>query len=803
MSMKYKNNVFIIWKSALLRCASLSVIAVVVTQTHATAVAQENSSIQPASGAVMEEIVVTARKKAENLQRVPIAVSAYSGDKLNVIGATNITEISRFTPGLSLDAGAPISGSSASVTAYIRGVGQNDFNLTIDPGVGIYLDGVYISRSVGGLLDTVDIESIEVLRGPQGTLFGKNTVGGAISITSRAPSDTFNGSSKLIVGSDRRVDISSSVDVPITDNFILRLTGSSTNQDGYVDLFQFDDEALGDRNRIFGRAIADWTITDNLDIRFSIDGTSIDENTAVSSLLQVRESAIFPVFNNIFLNGPTCAPGVPGREADLTCYTASWITDDPHSTNLGTNTPSKTKLWGGSVTASWDAGAFELKSITAYRDLESTFGLDTDNSPIPIVLSLNDYTQDQFSQELQFSGGAMDGRVDWLVGLFYLEETGKDINQLRVSPVQFQSGGSVDNESYAAFVQVNIGLTDNLGVTLGGRYTKETKAFTPNQLVTFVHPAAQAPLPPGSPFPFFLTNPQTTIISGIPQPLSAGDFIVLNEKVEVEANEFTPSISLDYALNDNTLVYASFSEGFKSGGFTQRLFPPEAPTPANPTLPPPAPSFDPEFVKAYEIGLKTVLLENRLRWNSAIFWSDYTDLQIIVADGFAPKVRNAGAANLWGIESEFQAVVSDRFQLEGSVAYLRSEYDEVDPAAAPVTLKSDLVNAPEWTASLGVDIEIWSGRTGHVNGRADLSYRGAHFKDAINTAVLEEDGYTLFSASLTYTSDSENWSVTLGGRNLGDAEYLSSGYADLNFVGAAYGSYGRPREWYLSFTANY
>ncbi len=801
MSVKNKDSVLGVRKRALLICASILVVAI--AQAHSTAMAQEDLSTQATSDSVLEEIIVTARKKEENLQRTPIAVSAYSGDKLDAVGATNITEISRFAPGLSLDAGAPISGSSASVTAYIRGVGQNDFNLTIDPGVGIYLDGVYISRSVGGLLSTADIESIEVLRGPQGTLFGKNTIGGAISITSRVPSDTFNGSSRVVVGSDSRLDVSSSADIPITDKLNVRLTGSSTNQDGYVDLLQFDGEALGDRSRVFGRAIVDWVITDSFDIRLSVDGTSIDENTVVSSLLQVQEGAVFPVFSNIFLNGPTCAPGVPGREANSNCYTASWITGDPFTTNLGSNTPSKTDLWGTSLTANWDAGAVQIKSITAYRDLESTFGLDTDNSPIAIVLSLNDYTQDQFSQELQLSGEARDGRVDWLVGLFYLEETGTDINQVIVSPVQFQSGGSVDNESYAVFTQINIDVTDRLGVTLGGRYTDETKAFTPNQVVAAVHPAAQAPLPPGSPFPFFLTNPQTTIISGIPQPIRAGDSIILNERVETEVSEFTPSISLDFELNESVFVYASYSEGFKSGGFTQRLFPPEAPVPANPTSPPPAPSFEPEYVKSFEFGLKTVLLENRLRWNSALFFSDYTDLQIIVADGFAPKVRNAGAASLWGIESEFQAVVSDRFKLEGSLAYLNSTYDEVDPAAAPVTLESDLVNAPEWTASLGADIEIWAGSTGRVNGRADWSYRGEHFKDAINTAVLEEGGYSLFSASLTYTSASETWSATLGGRNLGDAEYLVGGYADLNFVGAAYGSYGRPREWYLSFTANY
>lgn len=779
--------------------ASLSVL--LLSGVSAEVLAQDGAD-QAADDGRLERVIVTARKVAEDLQETPIAVTAVSSERLFDAGAVDITEIARFTPGLNLDGGAAISGSSSSVTAFIRGVGQTDFNLTIDPGVGIYLDGVYISRSVGALLDTVDVEQIEVLRGPQGTLFGKNTIGGAISITSKKPGDTFSASGTATTGSDDRLDLSLNLDLPVSDALKLRVSAASFNQDGYVERL-VDGEMGGDRRRVFGRVVGLLDVTDALTLEASVDATSIRENGLPFVMLETNDEAVFPTFYNVFLNGADCAPGVPGREANPNCFTPGLLLNDPYTTGANDQFDSDTDLWGAALTGTLVLDAVELKSITSFRSLDSNFGLDSEASQIGLVTTVNDYSQEQFSQEFQVTGEGFDGRMNWLAGLYYLEETGTDINTLETIATDFLSGGDVENESFAAFAQITHDLTDRLSLTIGGRYTDETKSFVPNQRILSVEPAAQAPLPPGSPFPFFLTNPQTTIITGVPQPLLAGDLIVLNEEVTTDAEEFTPSVSLSYRFNTDVSGYVSYSEGFKSGGFTQRLFPPEAPLPSDPTMAPPAPEFQPEFVETIEVGLKTDLFDNRLRWNSAVFFNDYTDLQIIVTEGFAPKVRNAGAASIWGVETEFQALLNDRISIDGSLAYLNAEYDQVDPAAAPVTVSSELVNAPEWSGSLGANVTLWETTTSTVRSRIDWSYTGEHFKDAINTATLRQDAYSLLSANVTYDSLDGNWSVTVGGRNLTDEAYFVAGSSDLNVIGSTVGAYARPREWYLRLTAAY
>lgn len=780
--MKHKKNTKIVEgreiMCKLLMGSALAVLAI----ASAPAFAQQTDGVE-VDASELEIITVTARRVSENLQDSPVAISAFGENAIRERAINNVSDIGKFTPSLSFDSAAAASGSSDSVTVFLRGIGQTDFNMTVDPGVGIYLDGVYISRSVGALLETRDVESIQVLRGPQGTLFGKNTIGGALIVTSRRPDEQLGGNIEATTGSYNRIDVGARINVPVSEDFRFYVSGLALTRDGYVERL-VDGQKKGNQNSYSGRFVAEWDATPDFNLLLSADYTRTRERAVATTLLDVNENAIFPLFHNVFLNAPGCLP--PSPTSNPSCYNAQWLTGDKDKTNESGPNRSVSDVWGVSLNASWDAGPVTIKSITAYRELDSAFAVDIDQSPLAIQRTENDYTQNQFSQEFQLQGDGFGEKLNYTLGLYYQHEGGTDINSLFTAPTDFRSGGSVKNDSYAAFAQFIFHATDNLNLTLGGRYTSEDKRFSPDQEVLRVHPAAQAPLPPGFPTPFFLTNPVTSMAAGSPQPLRVGDIVLPAVQRTTSANEFTPSVTLDYKFTPDMLGYFTFSRGFKSGGFTQRVFPPE----------PEAPAFEPEFARVLEIGVKVELFNRHLRLNSALFDTKYSDLQIIVNDGFAPKVRNAGKARIRGFESEAQLVVTDAFRLTGAVSYLDAEYREVDARAAPVTVDSALANTPKWTANAGITVEPYDGEAGRVVLQGDWSYRSATYKDAINTPSLKQDGYSVFNMSATFDA-AQGWSVTGGITNLTDKRYIISGYSDLNFIGSTYGVYSRPREWYL------
>ncbi len=743
--------------------------------------------------AALEDIVVTARRREENLQNTPVAVTAVTAAMIEERGISNISEIAASTPSLRFDSGAAISGSSNTATVFIRGIGQTDFNLTIDPGVGIYLDGVFISRSVGALIETTDVERIEVLRGPQGTLFGKNTIGGAVSITSRQPDDELRFTGEITGGSFNRFDARASINIPLAEGFSILATGATINRDGNVRRL-IDGDRAGNRNQLFGRLVAraelnpDWTVTAAFDI------TRVRENTIGTTALRIFEQNPSPatigvhfatVWNQAIF-GAQCAPNIASRLTNPNCFNQQYVTGDPDTTFADGNNRSDSDTLGASLTIEGQIGSVGVKSITAYRDLNSIFELDPDNSPLPITTTANDYSQNQFSQEFQFSGSLFNDRLNYLVGLYYLRERGNDINRLSAVVADFTSGGRVENQSYAAFAQLGFEVTDRLSITLGGRFTSEQKNFLPDQFIS-------ADRTPGGQL-LFLSRCFVATVPTIPpnpgcvaDPLlnPNGNRILPFVEVSRSFDEFTPAITVDFQASDDVLAYATFSRGFKSGGFTQRIFPPI----------PATPSFDPEFVTSYEVGIKTELFDRRVRWNSAIFYNDYSDLQIIVAEGFAPVVRNAGSARIWGVESEVQAVVSPWLRVDGSVSYLNARYQQVSPAAFPVTTASRLVNTPEWQFALGATATLYRGDSFEVRARGDVSHSSSLAKDAENTPELIQGAYTLLSASVTVAEPDDAWAVSLGVTNLGDERYLVTGNYNPS-VGTVYGVFNRPREWY-------
>ncbi len=752
--------------------------------------AEAQSASQTDSGQVvsegLEEIVVTARKTEENLQKTPLAITALSGDALEIRQVATITDVGAFAPNVNFQSGSAVGGSSNTVALFIRGIGQTDFNLTIDPGVGLYVDGVYVSRSVGALLDTVDLDRIEILRGPQGTLFGKNTIGGAVSLTTRSPGDSFAATIEGATGSYNRADFKLAVDMPASDILKFRFTGSLQTRDGYVKRLS-DGGSMGNKNSLSGRLVALFEPTNDLSFTFAIDGTRGREEAIGSTLLAANEDAQFAFFSNKVLNAASCgAPGTPTPDND-SCFTDQWVTGDPYTSWASERNRTTLDVWGASLVGEWSLGAVSIKSITAYRELSSTFNLDADNSPVRVLGTTNEYDQNQFSQELQLSGSSISDRLKWVVGLYYLKEKGNDRNEISLSPVTLLSGGLVDNDSYAAFAQGTFEIVDGLRLTLGGRYTNETKRFLPDQYIItdrtgdsffqlsrcFVR---QQPIAPPNP---------TCVADPVVNP--QGNRLLPFSQVKVDASEFTPAVTIDYQASDGVMIYGSYSKGFKSGGFTQRIFPPE----------PATPSFNPEFATTWELGVKTELFDRRLRFNAAAFTTDYSNLQVIVNEGFAPKVRNAGRARINGFEMEIEAAPTRAVRLDASLGYLDAGYREVFASAAPVTLSSRLPEVPKWTAAAGVTATLLESHWGSLRLRGDWTFKGDHFKDAVNSAIIHQPDVSLFSASVTALFLDERLALSVGATNLSNKRYLITGYQDLQALGAAYGVYSRPREWFV------
>jgi iron complex outermembrane receptor protein len=560
----------------------------------------------------------------------------------------------------------------------------------------------------------------------------------------------------------------------VSDRVRTRVSLASFERDGHVVRLS-DGGRMGGRDQLAGRLVTEFDASDRLTFALALDGTRTREEAAALDLLALDEAGLFPVAHNILGNGASCAPGVPGRDSNPLCYTSQWLTESPYATWASDRNESEADVWGAALTATWRTPRFTVKSITAYRDLESRFFLEADGSPLDVANSGNDYSQDQLSQEIQLTGESSDGRTQWLAGLYAMRERGRDVNTLQWAIGGGISGGVVENDSRAAFAQLTRRFGDSWSLTAGIRYTDEDKRFTPEQYLTAFDPTVSAIL-----FGAGLTN-----LSG--GPLVAGDRLLPLVEVKATASEFTPAVTLDYRFDEHAFAYATYSRGFKSGGFTQRVFPPL----------PTAPSFAPEFVDNYEVGLKSELLDRRLRLNAALFYMKYTDLQITVTRFLAPTIENAGEARSRGVELELETLLSDRVRFAAGIGYTDAEYRRVPVNAAPVTPNSRLPNAPEWTANAAFVAELVRGTAGTLTLNADWTYRGEHYKDAANTAALRQGGYGLVGASLDWTSTDERWSLRGGATNLGDVTYLVTGNADPGGGGYVYGVVSRPREWFL------
>ncbi len=735
----------------------------------------------------VEEIIVTARKKEENLQTTPIAVTAVGAADLDARGVATLQSVGAIAPNVHFTANQPTSGLPGATSVFIRGIGQRDFTINIDPAVGVYFDGVYIGRSIGALLDLVEVDRIEVLRGPQNTLFGRNTIGGAINVVSKAPQNEFGGSVRIGAGDEGYFQASANMSIPLSERVRTSIGVYQRQQDGYVDALQYNGALkLGDDNVWGARGALAIDLTDRISVDLSLDYA--DTKTAPAPVVPIKINTLFPVgtvgtgpFNSFFnnslaLTGDAGCRTTSGQATNPKCYGPVWLPASRFATNAvfanerGVKvTPENTlETMGAALTVSAQTPFGQLKSITAQRSFDALTYNDVDFSPFVLFANNHpEYSQEQFSQEFQLVGTTANDRLDYVVGLYHFHETGLEriYNQIITAFNATTNPGAlaqdisrtIDNTSQAIYAQATYKLTDDLSVTGGLRYTESEKIFTLKNI-----------LPTGA-----VDGPYRGVKS---------------------VSKTTPLITLGYEVTPDTYAYATYSKGFRDGGFAARFIG---------ALPRDLPSYNPEFVDSFEIGLKNVLFDRRLRLNLAAFNTDYRDLQV---DATVPPelqisqqstILNLAQATIKGVEAEFDARPTEWLRIDGAIGYLDAQLDEVRggrllSGAFTITTRSKLPMVAEWTGNVGVTVSPRVGKIGRVFARVDFAYESDKMSGIENNPEILLDGRTITNASLRFVPEQGNWEAGLNVRNLTDEEYF---YQKINIqaLNSTFGSIARPR----------
>jgi iron complex outermembrane recepter protein len=756
----------------------------------APALAQSPQAADPqaadpaASAAETGDIVVIARKRTERLIDVPIAITAISGDDVAKLQATDLSGIQGAIPNVNLVQGR---GSTSNANIFIRGVGQPDALQTFDPAVGVYVDGVYISRIQGALFNLYDIDHIEVLRGPQGTLYGKNTIGGAVNIVSRKPDlETLHASGSFTYGSYDQKLGNAYVSAPlVTDKLALSLAGVYDKRDGTV-TDPLTGRKYNDRNSQAVRGILRAKPTDRLELILSGDY----ERQRTRPTLGYPTA---PLIQTDFLTGAhVIVPAYPYGPYD---YKAS--------TGLAPDQGQRLDHWGVSLTANYElSDMFSLTSITAYRHLVPDYYLDFDATQVQVADAFVGFRQHQISQELQLK---LDTRkLKGVFGLYYLDERVRS-HQESYDNGLFTAGGFpltftrlIDDDqrtrSYAAFGQLTYEFTDKLSFTGGVRYTYEKKRY--DRFTTTLSNLA------------LLNNVSFAFPGGLPAPYTDDD--------SVNFHAWTPTATLSYKPTRDTLLYASASRGFKSGGFNGRVNSIADVTQIVNGVPTIVPYFKPETVWTYEVGAKAEFLDGRVRLSADAFYSDYKDFQARVgggaigplANGSFP-VLNAGKLRITGFEIELAVKPVDAWTVRATMGYLDAKYLRFDdgrrlppagndsfscnPTGQHVTCQPAF--APPITFSIASDYAIPLGHSGTLTFGGDARFVDKEYLSVDNRPGLTEPGYWLLNAYVQYDAPGGHWYVRGGVKNLTKTVYLTDAqeFSSVGNIQTAY--YGDPRTW--------
>jgi len=741
------------WKAMLLAgCAW----GAVTTGAHAQDVA--------ASGETeVGEVVVTARRREENLKDVPVAVSAVSEQALERTGGVDITIIGQITPNATVQAAR---GTNSTLISFIRGVGQQDPLWGFEPGVGLYIDDVYAARPQGAVLDVFDIQRIEVLRGPQGTLYGRNTIGGAIKYVTKRLGSEPEAALKGAVGSYNQRDLVASGSLPLGDTFAVGGAFAVYKRDGFGENRNTGAEHY-DKDVKAARLSAEWTPSEDLFFRLAGDWVQDDSNPRHGYReVQALNAAGVPI-----------AGGAP--------------LGDVYDTLAGVGDKNDVRTRGLSFTGQWDiSDSLTFKSISAYRDGDTKTVIDFDGLPAAILDIPAYYADEQFTQELQllYTGE----RVQGVAGLYYLDGTAEGAFDTILSQagIVIGTGGSVKTTSYAAFADASIDITDGFKVSVGGRWTQDKKegtVFRANYLG-----ATRSPLNGGTPRAPLLVRSNYT-----------------NDNT---FEKFTPRVSLSFDLTEDLTTYLSYGQGFKSGGFDMRgdVF----------LTPQTVKGYDPETVDSYELGLKGSLYDGKISFATALFKAEYKDQQVTtqvpVGAGIASFVDNVGSSDMWGWELESTLRFTENLRAGLTLGYIKAEYNEfirfypadainpltgnVVPAGGVYLNIADLAefqNTPEWTANVNATWTL-DLAGGDLAITPSASFRDQYQQFEFAAPLLDQESFWLADLSAVWTAPGGNWKLTFTGKNLGDERYRIGGYnfpqtAGVLFGNSVVGFYGPPR----------
>ncbi|MEP3890542.1 MAG: TonB-dependent receptor [Hellea sp.] len=731
-----------------------------------------------AAHAQLDEIVVTAQKREQSIQDVPIAVTAIDQNYIESRNITSIKSLSSLAPNVKIE-NTPGNTSAAQIS--IRGGVTINPALTWESTVGLYLNGSYIGKTQGSVFDVSDIERVEVLRGPQGTLYGRNTLAGAVNIITAKPTGEFGGKLKVGFGNYDSKMAKASVNLGQIGPIKAKVSGLIEKRDGFVKAVenpfpgvftagplnaQREYESLDKKSAMLALS-AD--LTPKLTLDYTFDYSEADQEPAFSQIVSVSENNIFDP------NSPAYAFGGAFFPLDLYVNADRQFTGTTDSPNIY----EISKVQGHNLTATYDAGFGEVKSITSLRKMTWDDGLDLDGSPLPLAHTqrLSDY--DSFSQELQLTGSA--DRLNYVVGAYYFKDDGFTNN-----PQTFFGGASVfdsragfETDAKAVYGQLDYNITEDLSITGGLRYTEEEKTIDrANIAVVFMN------LPPNTPF--------------VPEGTTG----------KAKFDDLSPHVGINYAASDKVNLYAKYSKGFKSGGFNG-----EAGSVVE-TLRP----YDAEKINSFEVGAKTRFWDGRAQLNASAFFNKHTDMQLSVftAEGAAASdVRNAGGANISGFELEGLFQLSEDFLLRGGLGTLNSKYTEFIEFGTDVKDDRAFPHAPKTTFSAGFDWDMIEGNWGGLTLTGDMNYSGQYFtfpfsltpsapQTAFNTQAPSR---TILDARLAWKNipiANQNVELAVWAKNLANEEYLTN-FIDFGpgFGGLTNGYFGPPRTYGATLGVNF
>ncbi|MCP5395411.1 MAG: TonB-dependent receptor [Sphingomonadaceae bacterium] len=726
-------------------------------------------------------IVVTAQFREQKLQDTPLSITAVDSALLEARNQDDLEAIAKQAPNVTLNSMGGAYG--ASLGASIRGIGQFDFNPAYEPGVGLYIDDVYYPTLTGANFDLLDLDRVEILRGPQGTLTGRNSIGGAIKMFSRKPDGTSEGFVHAGYGSRDFMELRGGFNVPLTDSLFLRVSAVHKEQDGYVDQIDYGCANPGNADGILPQSGAQDCVVDDLgNVNYSgvraalrLDtGGPVELMVIADYMNEKRNSAAEVVtLTGTGTGGVNTAPYACGPF----CTYASWAL--PAGGQTGAWSPGNDmKFTGWGLSGHVDielSDSLQLQSITAYRSYRNTWGTDDDFGPNPAngAQGLNDLDFWFVSQELRLNGQIGD-LIDFTIGGFYSDQkstyyTRQDIRYIAPGlNFQFDGNDPINADSIAAFGTVIVRPTDALTVTGGIRYTDEHKDYT------FVRKNYDG---------------TTSTFLGALDGLTA----------TYDGNRWDWRVSADYRFSPAVLAYATVGTGFKGGGVTARPF--DAAQALNG-------SFGPETVTAYEGGLKTDLFDNTIRLNIAGFINKYKDIQLpliscasLGSNAPCGARQNAGDGTIKGFEVELMAEPTEGLMIDGALSYITGKFTRIDAAVGNAILASDPLTTPNWKWSFGIQYKADLGDAGSITPRFDVAYTGKTSAGRIAAGLPIEyfDSYTLGNARLTWRNADEDLAVSVEVKNLFDEYYTPFRFASVyGFSGTAYSQVGRPREWALT-----